>query len=705
MKRIYGIVLFFAFMASQTIFAQAPENEHVKTELVSEVESIQPGQAFWVAVNMELDAGWHTYWRQAGETGFATSIEWQLPEGFTASSIYWPVPEKFEEEGIVGFGYKNKAFLMVEIMPPLNLDLSKPVTLSANVEWLACKESCIPGEAKLELTLPVKETAGNFRSQWHLVFEAARNELPQSSSDWKVDAYVDNEVYGLLIEWQNNEEESKLPKSIQFFPYNSDIKLQEPQKLEKVPNKGYFLSLPLEGDIPEHLEGILVNPEGWVSGGKVKALAIDIKGHKDMPVITESESKSPTLLWKALFFAFIGGLILNLMPCVFPILGLKVMGFINYAGESRWKARMHGLVFTLGILVSFWALSGLLLLLRASGEHLGWGFQLQSPFFITFLCFLLLLLALNFLGTFEMGLSLMSAGGKLDKKSGYTGTFCSGILATVLATPCSAPFMGTALGFTLTQPPVYSLIIFTAMAIGMSAPYLVLAIAPSLLKYLPRPGAWMETFKQAMAFPLLATVVWLLWVFGHQTHHDALIGLLFGLLLASIAAWIYGRFAKYSVAPKKRHSAELVSAIFLITGAVLGYTSAKVDPAIPTTGTVPQHTVGGLAWEKFSTEHLDSLRAEGRAIYIDFTAAWCVNCQINKKNVFSSEKVIEMLKEKNVVLLHADWTKRNPEITKALQGYGRGAVPTNVYYPAGKNSEAIILPELLTPSIVLEVLK
>lgn len=703
MKFISAVVLFLAFTASQTIFAQGLGNEYVKTELVPEVESIQPGQSFWIALNMEMEPGWHTYWKQPGETGFATSIEWQLPEGFTASPIYWPVPERFVEEGIVGFGYKNKAFLMVEITPPLTLDLSKPVTISANAAWLACNESCIPGEAKLELTLPVKESAGNFHSKWHPIFETARSELPQISTDWKVDAYVDNGVYGLLI-GKDNSETIKLPKSIQFFSYNSDLKLSEPQKLEKVPNKGYFLSLPLEGNLPEHLEGILINPEGWVSGKNVKALAIDIKGHKDMPIVTESEAATPTLLWKALFFAFIGGLILNLMPCVFPILGLKVMGFINYAGESAWKARMHGLIFTIGILVSFWALSGLLLVLRASGEHLGWGFQLQSPFFITFLCFLLLLLALNFLGTFEMGLSLMSAGNKLNNKTGYSATFWSGVLATVLATPCSAPFMGTALGFTLTQPPIYSLIIFTAMAIGMSAPYLILAIAPSLLKYLPRPGAWMETFKQAMAFPLLATVIWLLWVFGHQTHHDALTGLLFGLLLASVAAWIYGRFAKYSVPPKKRHLAKVIGAIFLITGAILGYTSAKVDPNFPEVG-VPKHNVGGLAWEQFSTEHLEKLRAEGRAIYIDFTAAWCVNCQINKKNVFSSDKVIEMFKEKNVALLHADWTKKNPEITKALQGYGRGAVPTNVYYPAGKNSEAIILPELLTPNIVLDALK
>lgn len=705
MKKVFTATLLLTLLISQAILTQASDNKYVKTELVSEVESIQPGQSFWVALHLTMDKGWHTYWKQAGDTGLATSIEWNLPEGFTVSPIYWPVPEKSVEEGIVSFTYKNEVLLLTQITPSLNLDLNKPITLSANVAWLACKESCIPGEAKLELTLPAKDSTPDFNAHWHPIFEKTRNDLPQTLTNWKVDANIDNGLYGLLIQPQDSEKPLKLPKSIQFFSYNSDLKLDEPQKLQELPNNSYFLSLPLANGLPEHLEGILINPKGWPPEGKVIALAIDIKGHKDNPIVTQNEATgSTTSLVRALLFAFFGGLILNLMPCVFPILGLKVMGFINYAGKSPWKARMHGLIFTLGILLSFWALSGLLLILRASGEHLGWGFQLQSPFFITFLCFLLLLLALNFLGTFEVGTSFISLGNKLNNKSGYTGTFSSGVLATVLATPCSAPFLGTAIGYTLAQPPIFSLIIFTAMAIGMSAPYLLLAIAPNLLKYLPRPGAWMETFKQAMAFPLFATVIWLLWVFGHQTHHDALTGLLFGLLLASIAAWIYGKFATFSASRKVKHSAQLISILFLVSGAILGYTSAKVDPNFPEAG-LPPLKAGNLAWEKFSPEHLESLRADGRAVYIDFTAAWCVNCQINKKNVFSSEKVIEKFKEKNVALLLADWTRKNPEITKALQSYGRGAVPTNVYYPAGKDSEPIVLPELLTPNIVLEALK
>lgn len=703
MKRIFSIIA-LAFLASQTIFSQETGNKQVKAHLVSEVESIQPGQPFWVGLHLVMDKGWHTYWRQAGETGFATSIKWELPEGFTASPIYWPIPEKFVVEDIVSFAYENNVLLLTEITPPEDLDISKSITLSANAAWLACKESCIPGEAKLDLVLPIKEATPSLDAHWHPIFETARGNLPQSLENWKIDAYMDNGAYGLLIAPQGQANQIKLPETIQFFSYNGDIKLKEAQKLHKVPNKGYFLSLPLEGDLPEHLEGILVNSQGWAPSGKVHALAINVKGHEDASVLTENELKAPTSVGKALIFAFIGGLILNLMPCVFPILGLKVMSFVKYAGESVWKARMHGLVFTAGVLVSFWVLAGLLLALRAGGEHLGWGFQLQSPFFITFLCFLLLLLALNFLGVFEMGLSLMSVGGKLNNHSGYMGTFFSGILATVLATPCSAPFMGTALGFALTQPASFSLSIFTALALGMAAPYLILTLSPSLLKALPRPGPWMETFKQAMAFPLLATVIWLLWVFGHQTHHDALTGLLFGLLLASIGAWVYGRFAKFGTARKKRHAAQIISFLFLASGAILAYIYAKVDPAIPQEA-VQEQIKGGLVWEKFSPEHLEKLRGEGRAVFIDFTAAWCLTCQVNKKNTFSSGKVIEVLRDKNVVLLHADYTKRDPEITKALMSYGRSGVPTNVFYPAGKDSEPIVLPELLTPNAVLDVVK
>lgn len=706
MKKLTTLIFtLFAFLTGPLMSA----SEHVQASLVSEVDSIEPGKAFWVGLNLKMEPGWHTYWKQAGDTGLATSIDWKLPGGFSASEIHWPVPEKHVVQDLTSFSYGDEVLLLVKITPPDHLDLGEPVKLLAEARWLACKESCIPEEAQLELSLPVNKGVANFNTQWHTVFEVARKKLPLAYNsgalqNLKIGAYIHKGMYGLLIEGDN------LPKSVQFYSYNDDIQFNGVQNLEKAA-QGYFLTLPLakDVDIPEKLEGILVTSQSWSSNEVFSALAIDIQGHKEEAIALSNEMM-PAFSWvNALMFAFIGGIILNLMPCVFPVLGLKVMSFVKYAGESAWKARMHGIIFTIGVLVSFWALVGTLFAFKAGGMHLGWGFQFQSPFFVTFLCFFLLLLSLNFLGTFEMGLSLMSAGNKLNNSSGYTGTFLSGVLATVLATPCTAPFMGTAIGFALTQPAFVAFSVFTALALGMSLPYLVLTFLPHLLKYLPKPGAWMETFKQAMAFPLLATVVWLLWVFGQQTHHDALTGLLFGLLLAGTAAWIYGRFANFSASVRRRSIGRLASMLILAMGIGLGYVSATKDPEFPQSNAAlaanKVHQTGDLAWEKFTPERLQELQAEGRAVFIDFTAAWCLTCQTNKKNVFSSEKVIAKLKEKDVVLLHADYTKKDPAITLALQGYGRSGVPTNVFYSGDKKGEPVVLPEMLTPGTVLEVLE
>jgi len=380
------------------------------------------------------------------------------------------------------------------------------------------------------------------------------------------------------------------------------------------------------------------------------------------------------------------------MPCVFPILSLKILGFVEKADQEPRKIKLHGLIFTLGILLSFWALSGLLLALRAGGKEFGWGFQLQSPAFLVFLACLLMLLALSFSGIFEIGTSAIGIGAKLTQKSGYTGSFWSGVLATLLATPCTAPFMGTALGFALTQPAYFSLSVFTMLALGMATPYLILSSFPALIHRLPKPGPWMESFKQAMAFPLLATVLWLLWVFDQQTSSNALFILLFGLLLIACAAWIYGKFSS--------RVSLILASLFFISGAAFCY-EAATSPYIEQGSTMLDEE---LSWETFSPQFLEQLRSQGKHIYIDFTASWCLTCQVNKLNVFKNDAVIKALKEKKVVLLKADWTRRDPVITKALETYGRSGVPTNVIYPPRKNAQPIVLPELLTPSIVLEAL-
>jgi thiol:disulfide interchange protein DsbD len=391
-----------------------------------------------------------------------------------------------------------------------------------------------------------------------------------------------------------------------------------------------------------------------------------------------------------LVLAFLGGLILNLMPCVFPVLGIKILGFVNQAGADRRKVTLHGLMFVLGVLTSFWILAGALLALRAGGKQLGWGFQLQEPGFVFALAVFLLIFALNLSGLFEFGLSAMGVGAGLQTKTGYTGSFFTGVLATVVATPCSAPFLAPALGAALALSAVESLTVFTAIAVGLSVPYLLLSLFPAAVKLLPRPGAWMETFKQFMAFPLYATVGFLVWVLAGQTKDDdtGLARILFGLVLVAMAVWAYGRWTQRGGSKGRRRFGYAFAAVLLAAGVVVGY---------------PGKPAAGLVWETWSPETVTRLRAEGKMLYVDFTARWCATCQSNKAVVFSSQAVRDALHRQGVVLLKADWTSRDPQITEALASFHRSAVPLDLIYAPGR-AGPIILPELLTPDIVSKAL-
>lgn len=692
--RISIILISFLFTIFGLNTVQA--SEHVEAKLVSEVTSIKPGQAFWVAVSLKMEPYWHTYWANAGEAGSPTNIEWELPEGFKASSIHWPTPKRFESSNLVNYGYEDTVLLLVEITPSEKVSMKKPITLKAKVSWLECSDMCIPSEEEMQLVLPVSDTSPTFNSKWYKQFKIAKQSLPKQFPEWKVTEITHNGELGLLIQ-SDNAALKKSVKDVFFFAEEPSINPSGKQALTPL-LAGYFLKLEPNGEIPQHLKGVLYNAEGWIPGTESQGMLVDVELQKTPTALLAGNTIN---LETALGFAFLGGLILNLMPCVFPILSIKILGFVKKAGNESSKIKMHGVAFALGVLVSFLALSGLLLLLRAGGESIGWGFQLQSPYFIAVLAFLLTLLALNFAGVFEIGTSLISAGGNLGKGMSYSGTFISGILATVLATPCTAPYMGTALGFALAGPPVYALGIFTSLAIGMATPYLVLSFNPRLLKFVPKPGPWMDSFKQAMAFPLVATVLWLLWIFVKQTSSDGLIILLFGLLFTSFAAWVYGHFAAFSTQRKRRIAAIIASLIFLGLGVRFGHKAAASMHSTDSTLV----GVENLNWEPFSHKRLAELRKEGKPVYIDFTAAWCLTCQTNKSNIFSSGKVIQALKDKNITLLKADWTRKDPEITKALEAYGRSGVPTNVFYPASVASDHIVLPELLTPGIVLQELE
>jgi thiol:disulfide interchange protein/DsbC/DsbD-like thiol-disulfide interchange protein len=682
----------------------APINtEHVQAELVAEKNALEPGQPFALALRLKVQEHWHTYWRNPGDSGLATKITWNLPAGYQAGPIQWPHPSKLPLGPLMNFGYEGEVFLLSEITPPATLKAGDSAVITAKAEWLVCKDVCIPENGELALTLPVSSTPEG-GSRWQADFAAARAAQPAAPGDWRFTSAVKGVQAQITITPPAGFRATL--SDLAFFPFRDNVmENAAPQALTRSPG-GYLLAIKLAEPVPadlKQLSGVLVSKSGWGNftrpamllgadpgqpAPKVAVVASPASPSPATPVL----SQTPNLtLWLALPFAFIGGLILNLMPCVFPVLGIKVMSFIGQSRSERRVLRRQGLVFLAGVLVSFWVLTGLLLTLRAGGEALGWGFQLQSPGFVTALAILFLLMALNLFGVFEIGTALQSSGANFKIKSVYSEAFLTGILAAIVATPCTAPFMGAALGYTLSQPAAVSVVVFTAIALGMATPVVLLAFFPAGLKALPKPGPWMVTFKQLMAFPLFATVVWLAWVLGAQKGNDAVMQLLAGLLLITMAAWVYGRWA---MAGSK---VGYLATLLLVAGGI-----AFAWPDASTRGsTTPLANAGEMQWQPYSRATVERLRADGKPVFVDFTAAWCISCQVNKRIALRNNEVEKRFSELGVVLLKADWTTKDPAITAALAEFGRNAVPLYVLYSSERNAAPVLLPELLTPGIVL----
>jgi len=722
--------------------SQPSETEPVSASLVPEVMSFEPGKPFWVALSFNVEPDWHIYWRNPGDTGLPTAVDWELPSGWKAGELQWPYPEAFEFGGLINLGYELEVVLLVRLTPPPGLKDGDVASLRAKVEWLACKESCVPGGAKLMLNIPAASGGVRMSSEHRTLFEHARSRLPISSPDWGVRATRgEGNLYIRLVQpdWYKGE-----LKGVTFFPYQSSLILYAPaQKLEKA-DKGFVLTVALDpahkGSLPE-IGGVLVSTSGWTGTGSSQALEIRTTAEEadvpekpsglspaqsdspgagssglspagnaspnaapdpaaSSPGTSASVPESPSLLL-ALGFAFLGGIILNLMPSVLPVLSLKIMGFVQQAGEDSKKKLKHGLLFTLGVLVSFWILSGLLLLLRASGEQLGWGFQLQSPAFVIVLSMFLYLFGLSMFGVFEIGVSLAGVGQSASRSASTWGSFTSGVLATVVATPCTAPFMGSALGFALSQPAFVSFLIFTFLGLGMAAPYIILTSSPRLLRFVPRPGAWMESLKQFLGFLLMATVLWLVWVLGLQTGTEGMAMLLLSLLVASVGAWIYGRWGNIAKERPLRTIAQVFAALALAVGLYLALNN--IEAKVTSADGIRQQ--GEIRWKPFSAEAVRRLREEGKPVFIDFTAAWCLSCQVNEKVAFSSAEVQRSFTNKEIAAFKADWTNRDTLITQALAQFGRNSVPLYVLYPSGMTGDPILLPEILTPGIVLEALE
>ena len=655
-----------------------------KASIHLDAESIAPGSSFTVALKLEHPEGWHSYYLNTGGLELPPSIEWTLPAGFKADPIQWPTPEV--KDGYFGksFVYTGSPIFLTRITTTEQIVAGSVAKLNAKASWQICKESCINEEAAFTIEIPVGDRLVPLVNTAEL-FANARAKIPAIPEGWNYAATATASHVTLHIE---------LPAPLDSPPSDfipNQPHLQSASSGGTIATDGNTLTITLKR-VTENAIGDAIPQLDFFSGillEKTTCATPEIKFiTESLPGKSSTTPTKPAAMLPILFGMFLGGLILNLMPCVFPVIGLKIMGFVQQAGSDRKKIILHGIIFTLGVLASFAVLSGILFAARgaASGETISWGYQLQNPWVVLSLMVLMLLLGLNMFGVFEIGASATSIGGSLQTQQRLSGSFFSGVLATVVATPCSAPFLGAAIGAAIALPAIPFFTAFGAMALGLSAPYLLLSIFPKLIDLLPRPGAWMESFKQAMSFLLFATAGYLLWVYAGLIDLDNLLNPIFGLSAIAIAAWIHGRWNLPHRPRRTRSIALSLTVAFAIAGIYLA------KPPKPST----------LEWQTWSPEKVEALLADGKPVYIDFTAKWCATCQVNKKRAYN-EKVIELMKDKGVVALKADKTKPNPEIDKAIATYGRAAIPVNVLLSPGK--DPVILPELLSADDVIKAIE
>jgi thiol:disulfide interchange protein/DsbC/DsbD-like thiol-disulfide interchange protein len=663
----------------------------VTASLVSDTSAIVPGKPFEVGVLLEMAPGWHTYWEYPGDAGLPTSIAWTLPDGFVAGPIQWPLPHRVIEPGdIEVYAYKDKVLLLTAIVPPTDIT-ERTVTLRAKVDWLVCEQICIPGSADLELSLPLDRQAVPANEE---LFSAFRRLLPAATAPPYQLAWS-REGNSLVLNVTGLEK----AKEVDLFP---------------LPGTGEQIEHPRNGPVRDGAATITVAHSGDLRGVLVVETESDRKGW----IVSSSEQlaprgppspsvSSPTAswpgLWQALIFGFLGGFILNLMPCVLPVISLKIFGFIRQAGDHPEEILRHGLAFVAGIFAWFLGLGLVILGLKAAGSEVTWAFQFQNPWFNLIIGCIVFVFALNLFGVFEIVLPgrASTALAEASSQQGYAGSFFQGIFATLLATPCTAPFLGTALGFAFSQSPIVILAMFGSVALGMSAPYFFLSAKPGWMKLLPKPGEWMERVKQFMGFPLLATLLWLLYILGNQRGHDAVIWIAAFLLCLAVACWIYGAFCGPLSSPRARVISLAVIALILFGGARFFLAGKFARLTAP--GAVASPTEG-IAWKPFSQKALDDLLKAGEPVFVDFTADWCISCKFNERTAINVPAVQEAFAKNGIVPMKADWTNANPEITAALKKFGRVGVPFYVLYPRGRAGEPIILPEILTENIVLEAI-
>ncbi len=669
--------------------------DQVRAELLAWApDGVAPGKQVWVGLQIAHQPEWHTYWKNAGDSGLPTMLDWQLPGGITAGSIAWPTPKKIPIGTLANYGYENTVLLPVPLTVAPSFNASQ-LTVNLKAAWLVCRKECIPQEGDFTLSLPAQGSTASNAAAFAATFAATPKAQAAGSSQITVEGQA------LKVSLTN------LPAALQgqtlaLYPETGAITEPAAEWTQAWDGAVWTASLPLSaqrtesptvmpvvvaaGDTAVRIEAPVTGT--WPSARAMvpvpAALEAALKANAAAgaaPVQAGQSSSTPLTFWAALLGALIGGMILNLMPCVFPVLAIKVVGFVKVTHQAT-RVRT-GLAYTAGVVLSFLALGGLLLALRAAGESLGWGFQLQSPAVVATLAVLFTLIGLNLAGLFEFGNLLPSRVASLQAKNPTVDSFLSGVLATAIASPCTAPFMGASLGYAVGLPAAQALAIFGAIGLGMALPYLAASVVPAVARALPRPGAWMVTFKQLMAFPMFATVVWLVWVLGQQSGIDGAAALLGLLVLLALALWALTLRGGTRTLFAPLAIALLAVSTWAIGANVLKPLESATAAAAPTD-----------RWQTWEPGRVDQLNAQGQSVFVDFTAAWCVTCQYNKKTTLSNTAVLADMDAKKVALLRADWTRRDPAVTAALRQLGRSGVPVYVIYKPG--SAPVVLSEVLS---------
>jgi thiol:disulfide interchange protein len=665
------------------------EARHLKVSLVADQASVSLDAAHTavpphVGLLFDLEPGWHVYWTNAGDSGEPPAVKWTLPDGVTVGPLQFPAPKRLPLGPLMDFGYENQVLFPAELH--VAGKTANAVPIAADVSWLVCRQACVPGKAHLAMELPVGAGGASAATPlFQKTFAAMPKVLPARSK-----AIFTRVPSGFQLAVLTG----KRVEGAQFFPADQSVIANAAPQPVTSRGDGAVIALKQDENLqktPDTLSGIVLLADG------TSYLVRAEPGTIPAPPISVSGSAS---LLRYVVFALMGGVLLNLMPCVFPVLFIKALALVQSSTSERRAMRMQGLAYTLGILVSFWIVVGVLLALRAGGRGLGWGFQFQSPVFVAMIALLLFFLALSLAGMFEIGLSVTSAGSSLANKHGLAGSFFTGVLAVVVATPCAAPFLGAAIGFALVQSSAVAFVVFTALGVGLALPYLLLALQPAWTKLLPKPGAWMEVLKQATAVPIFGTVIWLVWLFAQLAGATALIGLLTAFLLLGIAGWVLGRWPA-------RLPATATAVVILLLAAAAPVYAVRTFPAPESVaaGATGAHTDHTRGWQPFTPDVVAQYQAQGRPVFVDFTADWCLSCQVNERVVLERPEVLGKLQDGKIALVRADWTRHDEDIARALATLGRSSVPTYALYPGTPGAPAQVLPEVLTTNTVLDALK